>query len=128
MARGPIPHDLVPLIDPLEPSGRQRPRRVLVEEVLTADHQQKGFELLTCVGVEADPAISRRLDRRDLCLAGKSCYRRATSECVIQVDEPAGAQVTGLHQGTVDEFPTTAVLYAPEGSECPHGSIAAQYP
>ena len=116
---GPVTHDLVPLLHSLVPSRSERPGDVLLEEVVALDHQQEGLELLTGVGIETDPTVGRGLDRGQFSHARRSRDRWTAGECVVQVDESAGAEMACFHQRTVDDF-AAAVLHGREGTRPSH--------
>ena len=124
----PVPHNLVPLLHPLIPRRSQRPGRILFEEIGTPDHHQEGLELLMGVGIETNPAVGRRLDRRQFSHSRWSRYRWTAGEGVVQVDESAGAEMAGFHQRTVDDLAAASGTGAQKRSHRTNSRITTQDP
>ena len=69
----------------------------VVEEIGALDHQQQTLEHVRGVGVETDPSVSRRLDRRRLEVAAHRRQRRPARHVMREVAERRRRD--GIHLG-----------------------------
>ncbi len=104
--RRPVVDDAIPLVPAGGPGGVHGPARVVLEQVGALDEQAEALELLAGVGVEADVAVQRRLDRRRLRGTGRGRVGQVgpTPHRVGQVGEVRAGEVGDLGPRHVDQL------------------------
>ncbi len=103
------PHDRVPLVHPRHARPDLRPLG-LCEQILALDQQQEVRELLVGVGVEADPAVEGRLDRRHLHRPRWRQQLGPTHQAVHEIHVGRRADVHDLAQREIDQLSLPRVL------------------
>jgi hypothetical protein len=100
--RGPRANRRVPLVHP-RPAAVDQCELLVRQQVGAIDEQQEILVLLTRVGVEADPAVSGGLDRRQLDGAGRGALHLGAPEhAVEQVGVHRSGDVHHFEQREVD--------------------------
>ncbi len=120
-------HDRVPLVE--APAAPECQGQLLVaEQVGPLDEEQEIPELLPGVGVEADPSVGGRLDRRRLQGARRRRQRRPAEEAVEEIEEGAAAERDRLEQGDVDMLAVPGAPSAPHRRQSADGREGAPEP
>ena len=119
--------DPVPLL-PVHDAVRDRRPVAVLDEVGALDHQEEAVELGAGVGVEADVAVGRRLDRRRLEAPARRARVRATAQRVHEVGGGGAGGVRDLGDGEVDELARATAAHDPAGGERRDRGVEAAHP